>query len=162
MTISRPNRLRKPQRFLRIVAATGRKGYIILGVRICLLLGFSMGTTRKHQHCQLVPMEMSPPTHSLHLDHIKILFTKISELLLVSYRFSPLFPPSFHGSIHIKALGLSSQGSSIRIFLRVLLVPLHFSMACWDEQVNGIETANLKSCPVSSHADDCKFIYIEL
>lgn len=78
VTVSRANGVKKLQRFFQIVAATGRKGYVILGVRVCLLLGFSMGTTRKHQHCQLVPMEMSPPTHSLHLDHIKILFTKIS------------------------------------------------------------------------------------
>lgn len=33
-------------------------------------------------------------------------------------------------------------------------------MACWDEQVNGVELADPKSCPVSSHMDDRKFIYI--
>lgn len=33
-------------------------------------------------------------------------------------------------------------------------------MACWDEQVNGVEPADPTSCPVSSHVDDRKFIYI--
>lgn len=108
MTVSRDNRLRRLQRSRCIVAATGSKGYIIPGARVCPLPGLGLGATTKHQHCQLSPapspMEKSPPTHSLHLDHVKILSTKISKLLVMCYAPSPPFFPSFHESIHIKAL----------------------------------------------------------
>lgn len=33
-------------------------------------------------------------------------------------------------------------------------------MACWDEHVNVVEPADPKSCPVSSHEDDRKFMYL--